>query len=292
MSERKHPRWIRILLIVLATPVAVVLVLVAFLFVLVVVANLFGPPKPRDAASLARAIISGHTKQAIQAIEAGVDVRGDSEFFGTPLHAAARGGGRIPITDGSALVTGSEKLVKLLLAKGADPGARDRNGATPLHKAAATRENAGVIGLLLDAGADPNARDAGRMTPLHWAAIYNPEALPLLLKKGALPNAEDDGGDRPLHFAPTSRNVTAVKALVAAGANVNARNKAGQTPLHKAAYISGNAAAIESLIEKGADVNASDQTGCHPIDYAERQGYPDIAKLLESRGGRRGVPPT
>lgn len=285
MSEQKRPRWIRILFIVLATPVAVVVVLI-------VAAYLIGPPTPRDAAGLTQAIINGRTKQAMQAIEAGVDVRGNSAFFGTPLHAAASSGGMVPIADGRAVLTGSEELVKLLLAKGGDTSARDQDGATPLHRAAATGRNFRVISLLLDAGADPNAQDGGRQTPLHWAAVYNPEALPLFLKKGALPNAEDNEGDTPLHRAPTSRNVTAAKALVAGGANVNASNKAGRTPLHMAAYVSNNAAMIELLIEKGADVNASDRAGSHPIDYADRQGYTDIVKLLESRGGTRGVPPT
>jgi len=286
-EERKMPRWARILLIVLGTPIAFVLgVLVVF-----VVALPVGPPTPKDADGIARAIIHGEVKRAVQDIESGVEVRGSGGRFGSPLHAAASAGGRAPIGEGKALVTGSPELVKLLLAKGADPNARDGQGATPLLKAAASGRNTEVIGLLLAAGADPNALDAQRLTPLHWAAIYNAQALPLLLKAGAMPNAADDDGNTPLHLAPTSRDVASAMALVAAGANVNARNKAGRTPLHMAAYVSGNAATIEFLVAKGASVNAADKAGSHPLDYAERQGYPDIVRLLESRGARRSAPP-
>ena len=346
------PRWARILLIVLGTPIALVL----GIFVVFVVALLVGPPKPKDAEGIARAIINREVKQAVQAIESGVDVRGSGGRFGSPLHAAASVGGRVPIGEGKALVTGSPELVKLLLAKGADPSARDEQGKTPLLKAAASGRNTEVIGLLLAAGADPNALDAQRLTPLHWAATDNAQALPLLLKAGAMPNAADDGGDTPLHLAPTSRDVGSAMALVAAGANVNARNKAGRTPLHMAAYvysnaatveflvakgasvnaadddgdtplhlasrhvasamvlvaaganvnarnkagqtplhmaacISNNAATIEFLVAKGANVNAPDKAGLHPLDYAERQGDPEIVRLLESRGARRGAPP-
>jgi ankyrin repeat protein len=283
-GERKMPRWARILLIVLGAPIALLLVVI-------VVALLIGPPKPSDAEGIARAIINGEVKRAVQAIESGVDVRGSSGRFGSPLHAAASAGGRVPIGEGKALVTGSGELVKLLLAKGADPNARNGQGETPLLKAAASGRNTEVIGLLLAAGADPNALDARRQTPLHWAAVYNAQALPLLLKAGAMPNAANDDGDTPLHHAPTSRDVASAMALVAAGANVNARNKAGQTPLHRAAYVSSNAATIEFLVAKGASVNAADKAGSHPLDYAERQGYPDIVRLLESRGARRSAPP-
>ncbi|WP_058836164.1 ankyrin repeat domain-containing protein [Luteimonas abyssi] len=46
-----------------------------------------------------------------------------------------------------------------LLAAGADPGAADRTGNTPLHKAAMLNAGAQVL-VLLEAGADPQARNS------------------------------------------------------------------------------------------------------------------------------------
>ena len=48
--------------------------------------------------------------------------------------------------------------IRTCLTAGADPGARDENGTTPLHWAAASGD-AAAIGALLDAGADASARD-------------------------------------------------------------------------------------------------------------------------------------
>ena len=93
----------------------------------------------------------------------------------TPLHSALCKAGR-PVYD---------DVVRVLLAHGADPARRTREGAatssfmrdartrgeTPLHRAAAfgTVES---IGMLLDAGARVDARDMDGDTPLAWASWH------------------------------------------------------------------------------------------------------------------------
>ena len=47
--------------------------------------------------------------------------------------------------------------------------ARDENGMTPLHHAAAYGETLSVIAALLDAGAAPEALDKTGWNPAHWA---------------------------------------------------------------------------------------------------------------------------
>ena len=76
--------------------------------------------------------------------------------------------------------------------------ARDENGFTPLHSAAAFGTSR-VVRALLDAGADVNARGEDGRTPLHIAAGYS-EAL------------------------------VVVQALLAGGADVHARANDGRTP--------------------------------------------------------------
>ena len=77
---------------------------------------------------------------------------------------------------------------------GADPGARDRNGVTPL-RAAASSGDVEAIGALLDAGADPGAGDKKGYTPLHRAARWgHAAAIGALLDAGADPGARDRNG--------------------------------------------------------------------------------------------------
>ena len=61
----------------------------------------------------------------------------------TPLHDAAK--------------AGNAAAISALLAAGADPNAKDKNGETPLHTAA-SRGHTAAISALLAAGADPNER--------------------------------------------------------------------------------------------------------------------------------------
>ena len=71
---------------------------------------------------------------------------------------------------------------KALLAKGADPNAKDKYGARPLH-IAAWKGHLAIVNVLLAANADPNAKDNSGKTPLHWAVAQSKQDVAVLLRE-------------------------------------------------------------------------------------------------------------
>ena len=71
-----------------------------------------------------------------------------------------------------AVKKGDKAAVEVLLAKGADISAKNKDGWTPLHLAA-YRDNKNIVEVLLDKGADVKAKDNDGWTPLHREADRN-----------------------------------------------------------------------------------------------------------------------
>ena len=164
----------------------------------------------------------------------------------------------------TAAFTGDLETLAELLDVGADPGQRDADGETPLHRAATDEHEA--VALLLARGADPGARDAQARTPLHVAASWHAvECVELLLKAGADVRATDALGAAPLHLAEGDAGT--VSLLLAAGADVYARTRAGDTALHAAA-AGDDAEGVRRLLAAGADPAVRNDRGERPVDLA------------------------
>jgi hypothetical protein len=122
-------------------------------------------------------------------------------------------------------------------------------GDTALHVAAAAYQRQSAHGLIAK-GAQPGARNRRGAEPLHYAAdgtpgsqTWNPHAqeatVKYLIEAGADPNSADRNGVTPLHRAVRTRCAAAVRALLAKGAEPLLKNKSGLTPLHLAVQNTG-----------------------------------------------------
>ena len=126
-------------------------------------------------------------------------------------------------------------------------------GDTALHVAAAAWSPE-LLRRLIDAGADPTARNRRGAGPLHYAASGNPDsarwdpdaqarAIAVLVAAGADPNAADANGTTPLHRAIRTRCAAAVEALLRAGADPSVRTRNGSTCERLASVASGRGGA-------------------------------------------------
>ncbi len=157
-------------------------------------------------------------------------------------------------------------------------------GDTALHIAAAGTSPS-IAALLVSHGADPRARNRRGAEPLHYAADgdrLEPQAriemIGYLLSVGADPNALDKSGVSPLHRAVRRRSVAAVRALLDGGADIRKPNKSGSTPLHLAVQNTGasgsgsddahwhQAEILKLLLARGADPARKDARGRTPLE--------------------------
>ena len=144
--------------------------------------------------------------------------------------------------------------VSLLLANGANPNLKAKDGSTALHNTIST----GVV------KQEKKERQQ--------------EILKLLIEKGAEVNIRDKiVGKTPLHKAARYGRVDLCQILVDNGADVNARTTAGTTPLHWAAE-EGYYKVVQFLLENGANVNSKNVNGDTPLSYALEREYEKLYK--------------
>jgi ankyrin repeat protein len=190
----------------------------------------------------------------------------------TPLHRVLR-------NSDNAFVASKKDMVALLLEKGADIGARNKFGDTPLHIAARIYGETAkdIIALLLDKNADIKARDRDGNTPLH--NVNQATAATALLAKGAEVNAVNSNGNTPLHNAVFAGGgpTDVIKVLLDAGANANLRNSSGDLPIHL--HLRRRGYQKEPLLLQKSDLTLPDSVGVTATQWVLLSG--DVA-LLEA----------
>ena len=172
----------------------------------------------------------------------------------TPLHVQA--------------LRGNEKMVKLLLEKGANPFAMTDSGDRPIDMTSYPE----VIRLLqeeMDKSYDESEckdDDVNReewRSPLH--EVETADMVAKLVQEGYDVNERDQKGLTPLHLA---RNGKVACALLAEGADLNLRNKNGLTPL----LYNDNEEVSRVLLEAGARVDGCTRAGTPDVFLAAKHG--------------------
>jgi len=258
---------------------------------------------PDGVSPLLESVLNFHFDIAAFLIKRGVDVDHWDTWGRSPLYEAVDldavpVGGRAdrPSLD----QTGSQQLIKLLLAAGANPNLQlklfppyrslrdDRGadsvltvGATPLLRAAKSGDLA-AMKLLLEHGANVELATATGVNPLLAAAGVGSSAL-----------------DTRGRYKSQAQAVTAVQALLDAGANINATDRSGQTALHGAAGWGWNDV-VKTLAGRHANLLAKDVRGRTAADVAlgsasasgraAAEAHPETAALLRQLMADGGEP--
>ncbi|XP_047101014.1 serine/threonine-protein phosphatase 6 regulatory ankyrin repeat subunit B-like [Schistocerca piceifrons] len=134
--------------------------------------------------------------------------------------------------------------------------------------------------VLLAAGADAGAKDTVCISGLHRAARERPiEPVKCLVDARAVVDSRTNLQNTPLHLAAWKEQAAVVRLLAALSADPNARNQWGMTPLHRAA-LDGHVEATAALLAVGASPEARDDIGATPRHLARKENHQDIVELL------------
>lgn len=231
---------------------------------------------------------NGLASTALAVLETGADIneqdfsppRWLNEHGSTAIHHVIRGG--------------HEKLVKLLLEKGAKIDYRGPSHGGSVHHLAMRSGNKKIVELLLESEADYAMGTNGSWILKMAVRCGSVGMLQLFLSKGAVIDVGGRPGAIGLRNAAKTGNVETVKFLVEKGVDVNGfygHRKLGIAPLC-AAVQSGNVEIVEFLVEKGADINGTfgrRNPGSTPLHVAIRFNRETLVRYLIELGVDIGI---
>lgn len=195
-----------------------------------------------------------------------------------------------------------EECARVLLDAGADPNTshnfqNEDNARLPvLYGACCHSQNERIVRLLLERGAQPNDGES----IYHSAQLNLRNMLQLLVEFGGdLSGSDPHWGNTALYFnaghrvsdTGYERAMLGCEWLLDHGADPNVRSgKCEEAPLF-AAIRSGSTRLVRMLLEHGADPTIADVDGQTPYMLAAATGAGDILKLLEQAGADTTLQP-
>ncbi|KAK1499751.1 hypothetical protein CTAM01_06945 [Colletotrichum tamarilloi] len=125
-----------------------------------------------------------------------------------------------------------------------------------------------ALQLLVEMGADIGAQDHHGKTPVYWAIVSrNIPALHFLLEKNVEAEVESNGGKRPLLQAVAKSSMAVVEVILDHNVDIDATDEKGRIALSWAAGC-GNLAAVQLLLKNGTKVDVPDKGGRTPLAWA------------------------
>ncbi|MBP3730610.1 MAG: ankyrin repeat domain-containing protein [Mailhella sp.] len=194
------------------------------------------------------AVKEGHADIAEYLLSRGADWKlANSMGFPAPAY----------ITDNNAA-----RLMSVFMRHGMSMGITfGEDGRTLLHNAVRSGY-AGLARVLMERGADPNARNRDKETPMHYVAYVadhektdHKKMVQALLQGGAVIDARNKAGGTPLYLAVLNKHEKAAIALIQAGAEVNQKGRGQESMLYFAVDQELYDTAGE-LIRRNADLGA------------------------------------
>jgi uncharacterized protein len=185
---------------------------------------------------------------------------------------------------------GDDVALQRLIAAGVPLDPVDAAGRTPLL-IAVERNHSGAAALLIAAGANINAQAANADTPwLLAGALGRADMLRLMVPKGPDFSIRNRFGGNALIPACERGHVEAVRVLLTSAIDVNHVNNLGWTCLLEIVILGdGGPRHVEVtrlVLAARANPNIADKDGVSPLAHARRKGQREIARLIESAGGR------
>ena len=185
--------------------------------------------------------------------------------------------------------------IRELLAAGADPNVRYKNGQPALMRAVVDGAWQVFDVLAADPRTELDAVNPANETALMYLAVAGQtKRARTLIARGAQVNRL---GWTPLHYAASKGQVDTAKLLLAHQAMVNAPSPDGTTPVMMAGF-SGSRDMVQLLLDAGADITTRDLKGKNAADWADTGKAGSlaqelavlIAKAEQQRNARGGQP--
>ncbi len=182
-------------------------------------------------------------------------------------------------------------FLKLFIEKGFNVHAKNKEGTTGLHIAAA-KNKLHIIevlvhgfvsektGIEIKIQSEINALDTKHNTPLHHASQHGHlEVVRYLHENGADIHAKDINKNTALHYAAIYGHLEVVRYMLENNSDIEAKDIYKTTALQYAA-LQGHVEVVRYLHENGADIQAKDIANNTALHHAAMQGHTNVVEYL------------